>query len=286
MFFRRCKGRIDFGYLIYDFTCIYEGDYPININHLEYFIFLRIFQNMLNLLSTTKSISITTQRGIVKFIDQTPYSPDFWTILATLVSIISLYIVINDRIKRPKLSGKILSIISSPDASFSNTKNNIPYKVVGTIFVLKASITCTTKELVYENVSAEVIIEGKWYKAILFSPNNLILNFSEPHKDSNQSYQVKISSDELLIYNNILRVNSLNIFYIVLIVEGLNNINLDMLTLSFTTPKGTIHKTIIKPVNDMETFVEKDILHPISYNVSKKTQVKHPYNTYKISNTS
>jgi hypothetical protein len=79
--------------------------------------------------------------GIVQIKDSVEQGTDFKFLIATLVSVLSVSFIIWDRIKRAKISGKILSLTYSKEANFSvDDFDGNKIEIEGIRYCLKLSI--------------------------------------------------------------------------------------------------------------------------------------------------
>lgn len=173
---------------------------------------------------------------------------DWNFIIPTTLAIISLAIVIYDRIKKSKINGKILSFAYTPKAKFESfdlSNNKTEYN--GQQYFIKLSLQVTLKNLFFQNVEIEVKYKNDKKKYV----GEIFWLDSSEWKINDKSYVLKIPKNEFLYFNNTLHENTVSFQYLMFIVEVNKSEVFEEMFITFTDEKGKFKKLLPIKISEL-----------------------------------
>ena len=196
----------------------------------------------------------------LKIFNDTKSDVNYWAILSTFVAIVSILIVIFDRIKRPRIFGKVISI-----TSFSNYKHhytdftNTPQILNGECFIVRISLGVYRKDLYYSDV--------KLYAS--FRKGNSIDRFEgviywtnqETLKLDGVEYIYAFPTQEFLTFNTFFEKGRVTLFYVKFIIpDKLDAEIFEFIELEFIHPNKHQKTVKLNPINDKQILFDKSLL--------------------------
>lgn len=178
--------------------------------------------------------------------------------ITTAISLFSICFIIWDRLKNPKLSGKLLSLTFSKEGSFHvKDLHGQDINIHGVRYCLKLSINVINKHLFYSDVKIKVRypMDKKEYEGRQYFTNNDKWTFNKETKT------LKLPDDKFIAFNNVLEKDKTLFLYSTFIVEREYEVFKEM-RFEFISPKGKSY--ILGPLNSSDfkaelAFFEKEI---------------------------
>lgn len=185
---------------------------------------------------------------------------DWGFLITTVIALISTAIVIYDRIKKPKIGAKILSLAYSPKATFNGIgMDRKPFTINGQQYFLKLSLQVTLKNFFFNDVEITVKYAGdkKIYNGRIFWADPITWNF-----DDGKTFDLHIPKNNFLWFNNTLPLNVVSFQYLAFMVEVDKLEMIEEFEIIFITPTGKRKK--IKPLrvsemDPMKALFDKEI---------------------------
>ncbi len=219
------------------------------------------FNNNKNININPNKIELTTSIEKPIIIKQIRDNCIDWNfIIPTCISLLSISIVIFDRIKKSKIRGKIVSIAYSISSHFeSYDLNNNKKEYHGQQYFLKLSLQVTQKDLFFQNVNIKVMYknDSTIYNAEIFWLDSMELKMKD-----NKTYDLKIPKNEFLSFNNTLTKNTVSFQYISFIVEVDKTDPFEEIFIEFIDEKGKTKKVLpikTSEINYNIMLFDKDI---------------------------
>lgn len=176
--------------------------------------------------------------GIVQIKNSIEQGTDYKFLIATIISVLSISFIIWDRIKRAKISGKILSLTYSKEANFSvDDFDGNKIEIKGIRYCLKLSINVLYKNIFY----SDVVVKMKY-------PNDKETYIGRQYFTGNDKWTfsgitktLKIPDDKFISFNNVLEKDKTLFLYSTFFIER-DFENFSEVEFLFKSPTGKIHK--------------------------------------------
>jgi hypothetical protein len=175
---------------------------------------------------------------------------DWGLFITTIIAIVSTAIVVYDRIKKTKISGKILSISFTPNFTFTGKQlDKTPFQLKGQQYFLKFSFQVTQKSLFYNDVKVNVRYKNdpNIYKAEIFWSDTISGNFED-----GRIFDLRIPENDFLWFNNLLPVDRVTFQYLLIIVETDRLDICEEVQLTFINEKGKSKKMKPFKISDID----------------------------------
>lgn len=185
---------------------------------------------------------------------------DWAFIIPTIIALISTAIVIYDRLKRPKIGAKILSLAYSPKATFNGLgMDRKPFTIKGQQYFFKFSIQVIQKNFFFNDLEIKVKYpnDNNKYDAKIFWSDPITWNF-----DDGKTFDLRIPKNDFLWFNNTLPLNIVSFQYISFMVEVDKMEMIEEVEISFIKPNGKkkkIKSMKISKMDPMKVLFDKDI---------------------------
>jgi hypothetical protein len=205
------------------------------------------------------TISIITNKPL-QVVDATKKGINYWTVVPTVVAILSISFIIYDRLKKSKVYGKVLSITATFKSTFEYTGYDRAKKVIkGLTFTIKISIGAYIKDLYYNDVEVFANFpDNKRYKGVIFFARNETLNMD------GKKYKLTVPPSQYLTYNNFIEKNKVQFFYLKFIIpDKFDDEVFESLDLDFIIPnqkKKVVHLNLI---DERQTFFDEELCTPL-----------------------
>lgn len=184
---------------------------------------------------------LVNSQGIVRVqaVSDGSLDTSFWvTIITTAIAILTTTLLVWDRIKKPELSGKIISLTFAENGNLSTTniKGN-PISFSGIKYFFKISLNVIHKNIFYSNVNVHVKYPGdkKSYKGRFYFSNSDNWTFGGTTKT------LSIPQDKYIAFNNVLEKDKTLFLYASFFVERPFE-HFSELEFTFISPNGKTHK--------------------------------------------
>lgn len=180
------------------------------------------------------------------------FNAAFWiSIITTTIALITLSILVWDRLKKPKLSGKIISLTFAPDGNLTTTDiegNSVSFS--GIKYFFKISLNVIHKNIFYSNVKVHIKYpnESNKYDGRFYFSNNDNWTFNGIPKS------LTIPQDKFIVFNNVLEKDKTLFLYASFFVERQFD-HFSEIEFSFITPKGKNFKVGPLKSSDFSTEV-------------------------------
>ena len=196
----------------------------------------------------------------IKIIDVTPKGFNYKFLISTLFAIVSTGLLIKTELKKPKIYGKVISIIMSEKASYSYLDYKKERKLLeGKQYILRLAITCIGKNLPYRDVKVWVTEGNERIKGeIYWVMRDSLIMLDSSGKDKARS--VRIPPDQFILFNSVLQTDKVNVLYIRFIVP--NRYSSEMykkLELEFFKPNGRSITTEVSTIDEKQVFFDPSI---------------------------
>jgi len=195
---------------------------------------LNITSDIVSVLHDTLLIK-SNINGNIKIIENNGI--DYKFIISTIIAVISVSFIIWDKLKRTKISGKVISRAYSKNGKITGvTYEGNNFEIKGIQYFFKLSINITRKNLYYKDVKVFVKYgdkdeqEGKIYWS-----NIDRWNFGSETKE------LKIPKENFLYFNNILEKDKTQFGYLTFFVDREFELYKE-LRIEFISPSGNIRK--------------------------------------------
>jgi hypothetical protein len=187
--------------------------------------------------------------------EQISLTPAHFTAICGVITIILL---LWNNFKPSKVYGKTISKAISLKGRYDYTnKNNEPEVILGQVYLLKLSLSCSQKTLHYADVNIFVTYGKEEIKCHIYYTEYFPLN--ENFGDLNGK-KMKTPANEFLTYNSVLQEGKTTFYYVNFIVPCEKDIQYDKLTLEFIKPNKHKVKIEIKEIDSKQFFVDYNLI--------------------------
>lgn len=201
--------------------------------------FLNLLLNATDTLSNIGDTLIVRTDGIVKVqtVNDNSFDYKFW--IAIVISILSIGFIIRDRIKRPKISGKIVSLTFAPEGNLTTIDiEGKELKLSGIKYFFKLSLNVINKNIFYSDVKVKVKYpnDRKQYEGRMYFTNNDKWTMVD-----GVTKTLRIPEGKFIWYNNVLEKDKTLFLYTSFFVDREFD-NFSQIEFVFITPKGKEYK--------------------------------------------
>lgn len=185
---------------------------------------------------------------------------DWGFIIPTIIAVISIGIIIYDRVKKPKIGAKILSFAYSPKATFNGTgMDQKPFTIKGQQYFFKFSIQVIQKNFFFSDVEIKVKYpnDNNKYDGKIYWSDPITWNFN-----NGKTFDLRIPKNDFLWFNNILPLNIVSFQYVSFMVEVDKMEMIEEIEIIFVKPNGkrkNIKPIKISQVDPMKVLHDKEI---------------------------
>lgn len=184
---------------------------------------------------------------------------DYLKWIPIIISIIIVSYTLWDRLKWSVISGKIISYAYSTNSSFVSTdKFGKDFTLKGIRFFMKVSINVLRKNVYYKNLNVYVKFpnDNKLYKGKFYSGRD-----NWPTLTKSERF-LKIPSDKLLLYNNVLEKEKVLFYYVRFFIDKAEYELFEEIIIEFIDSKGRkrkMEKIYSKDMNAEESLYEEEL---------------------------
>jgi hypothetical protein len=180
---------------------------------------------------------IVKSQGIVQVqnVTEESYGFTFWfAVITTAIAIITTSFIIRDRIKKPEVSGKIISLTFAPSGSLSATDiQGNPLNLSGIKYFFKLSLNVIHKNIFYSSVKVFIKYpnDNKKYEGRFYFTNNDKWTFAQ----DDSTLTLNIPQENFISFNNVLEKDKTIFLYASFFVDRQFE-NFSELEFEFITP--------------------------------------------------
>ncbi|NOT51163.1 MAG: hypothetical protein HOP10_07780 [Chitinophagaceae bacterium] len=205
----------------------------------------------------TDAISTLRDKPI-QIINSNKNKRNYFAIITTSIAIISTTLVIIDRVQKPKVFGKIISITQWDSASsfIYRGYDNILRTIQGQRFLVKISLAVSKKDLYFKDANIVAIFnDNKRYRGEIYkAPHETIFSKGE-------RYIVNIPPSEFLTYNSFIEKGKVLFFYLSFIIPNKNDKEVfKKLELELIRPNGKSPKTHLEVIDAKQVLFDEGLI--------------------------